>query len=337
MPDEDGPARGRRRLYTVARVALPLAGVGLLAYLVWLIGWDDLVTSLSRIGPLAAVTLLVLGLAESLADAEALRRAMLGRVKLGWTMASNSAGTLVNLAIPFEAGELVKAALLRQHSSDSRVLSGVVVWNYVWKVAKPLLVLLVFVSAQLLGHAFGQRLFWPLLIGVLVSFLPYLLLRTLIRLRPAERVMKLLGRLPLLRRKAPRWVQAASRLDGEVRDFWIHHPGAYLGTFTFQILGRVAGLATVAVLAGPLGLPTDAGSVALLYAGMVVADYIAMLFPSRIGVSEGALSYLFHQLGLDPGIGLAIALTLRLRVVLVQSPFALVAWVSARRQRRREG
>jgi hypothetical protein len=84
-------------------------------------------------------------------DCEALRRAMLGRVGLGWTMASNAAGGLVNTVIPFEAGEVVKGALLRQRSTHSRVVSGLIVWNYAWKLAKPAAVAVCFVLGVALG------------------------------------------------------------------------------------------------------------------------------------------------------------------------------------------
>jgi hypothetical protein len=327
--DEPTPApRGRAVLRRAGRVLLPAAGLGAIVYLLDRTGWEAISAAFARIGTQGALLVLALGLGEILLDAEALRRAMLGRVGRAYTLASNSAGALVNLAIPFEAGEVIKGALLRRRSGSSRVLSGLVIWNYVWKLSKPSLALMAFGVAAVLGHAFAPRLFWPVLGGVALSFVPYGSLRVLIRLRPAERGTRLLGRLPFLRRNAPGWAEAARRLDSEVRQFWAQHPRDFLMVFSLQFLARLSVLLTVATLAHRLGLPADPGSLAFLYAAITAADYVTMLVPARLGVSEGATYLLFQLLGVDPGLGLVMAVTLRLRAAIVQAPFAAALLVS---------
>ena len=134
----------------------------------------DLEQAFRRIGWPTFALLVVLGAVEQVIDCEALRRAMLGRVGLAWTMASNAAGGLVNTVVPFEAGEVVKGALLRQRSTHSRVVSGLIVWNYAWKLAKPAAVATCFVLGVALGHVFRKDLQLPVLAGVVLSFLPYL-------------------------------------------------------------------------------------------------------------------------------------------------------------------
>ena len=95
------------------------------------------VRSFAQVGLAAFALVSVLGFCEHLLDTYALHVAMLGKVGLGATLVSNSSGALVNTFVPLEAGEVVKGALLRQHSSHSQVLAGLVIWNYVWKLANP--------------------------------------------------------------------------------------------------------------------------------------------------------------------------------------------------------
>jgi hypothetical protein len=325
------PPPARRRGGRVVRVLVPLLGLGLLAFLLHRTGWRDLEQSFRRIGWTTFALLVVLGAVEQVVDCEALRRAMLGRVGLAWTMASNAAGGLVNTVVPFEAGEVVKGALLRQRSTHSRVVSGLIVWNYVWKLAKPAAVATCFVLGVALGHVFRKDLQLPVLAGVVLSFVPYLGLRLLLRQRPAERLMRLLARVPRLKQRAQGGVQAAARLDGEVHSFWEHHPAAYLEVLVLTYAGRFVGVLALYLFARRLGLPTDLGSLVFLYSAQAVVDYAAMLLPARVGMTEGSAYLLFQALGLDPALALVMAITIRARSLLVQGPLAIWAYAAGSR------
>jgi hypothetical protein len=324
-PAAPPPARAGRRLW---RLLISVAGLALLLFLLWRTGFTQLAQAFGRIGAGGFALLVLLGLVELVLDCEALRRAMRGRVSLPWTVAVQSAGGLVNTALPFEAGEVVKAALLRRRvrDDDSAVLSGLVVWNYVWKLAKPLALATCLAGGILLGNVFPAELRGPVLAGVALSFIPYLGLRVLLRQRPAERLMRLVTRHPRLERRASGWIQAATRLDASVRDFWSHHPVAYLETAGITFCTRFVAVLVLLVFARSLGLPSDAGSLLFLQATLSVADYCAMIIPARVGVSEGAAYMVFQLLGLDPGVALVIAITLRARSLLIQGPISLWAF-----------
>jgi hypothetical protein len=244
---------------------------------------------------------------------------------------SNSTGALVNTFIPLEAGEVVKGALLRQRSTHPQVLAGLVIWNYVWKIAKPCALLLFFVAGVALGNVYPGELRWPVLGGVVVSVLPYVLLRMLLRQRPAERLTRLLVRVPRLKPKLGGWVEGAIRLDREVRQFWGSYPRAYAKIFVLVLLARLLGIATLAVLAPRLGIPSDPGSLAFLYATSMVAEYVTMLLPARLGVGEGSAFLLFQVMGLDPVAGLVMAVIGRIRAVVMLGPTGLWGWSSLHR------
>lgn len=323
VPAAAGPSTARR----LTRVLVPLLGFTLLGYLIYRTGWRDLAQAFRKLGWPTFLGVVFMGVAEQVIDCEALRRAMLGRVSLAWTMAANAAGGLVNTMVPFEAGEVVKAALLRRRSAHSRVVSGLIIWNYAWKLAKPAAVAVCFAAGVGLGHVFRKDLQLPVLLGVVVSFVPYLGLRLLLSQRPAERLLRLLARVPRLKQRAMGGVAAATRLDGEVHSFWLHHRGPYLEVLGLTFAGRFIAVLTLYLFARRLGLPTDLGSLAFLYAAQSVIDYVAMLLPARVGLTEGTAYLLFQALGLDPGLALAMAITIRARSLLVQGPLAIWAYV----------
>ena len=315
-----------RPLRAVLRIALPLVGLGILYLLLDHVGWAQIGTAFRKIGLPIGLGLVALSMAELSLDSNAMRRAMMNNVSLGWTIISNASGALVNMTIPFEAGEVVKGAMLRRRSTDSRVLSGLVVWNYIFRLSKPVLVTVCFITAVALGTQFSARARWIVLGGVCFAYFPYTALRILIRLRPAERGARLLTKLPGLRKSAPRWIGAAATLDTQVHRFYDSHPGIYAEIFFLQVAARCCNVVALWVISHPLGLPTNISSVLFLYAAMAASDYVVLLVPARIGVSEGATFFLFQLLGLDPALGLIIGVASRLRAITGLAPFALAAY-----------
>jgi uncharacterized membrane protein YbhN (UPF0104 family) len=257
---------------------------------------------------------------------------MLGRIGMGWSVITTSAGALVNMVIPLEAGELVKVGLLRRRSSESCVISGLVIWNYIWKLAKPSAIAACFLLSAIVGNAYPSALWLPLSAGVALSFAPYLVLRFLLRHRPAERLTRLFGRIPRLQRRTQGWLASASRLDGEIRGFSQNHSRVFARVLLQTVLARLMGVATLYVMASRLGLPADLGSVVFLYAAQTVADYLAMLLPARIGLGEGTAYLLFQSLGLPPTTALVMVLVVRARSIVVAGLPALWALTSRRPQ-----
>ncbi len=319
------PSKQGGRARRLAQVLLPLLGLGALLLMLERTGWRRIGAVLGSMGPVLWVQVVALGAAEQIFDSLALRRAMLGRIGLAWTVACNGTGALVNAAAPFDAGEVVKAALLRKRSQDDEVISGLVVWNTVWKLSQPALALLCFLAAITLGHDLPPRITTAVLGGVALAFLPFVGLRLLMRVGPAEQGARLLARVPLLRRRAPRLVAAAVRLDADVRLFGDQHPRATLATFAWQVAARSTSLVTMGLLLSALSLPARPGTVAIVYAATVAAHYVTLLVPTRLGVVEGSAYFLFQIFGWDPAAGLVVGLAFRIRAIAAQTPCALAA------------
>jgi hypothetical protein len=326
------PARRRSRLVVGARLLIVAGGFAILFVLLDRIGWRDLSRALRRIGLDHCGLIVALGWLEHLLDSYALRVAMLRRVGFGWTLGANSAGGLVNQVIPYEAGEVVKMALLRQASRSSEVVTGLLIWNYVWKLARPLALVVFLGAALLLGHTYPRFLQGPVALAVLFSFVPYLALRIILRQRPAERLARFLSRRPRLERRAAGWIETAIRIDHETRHYWAHYRREYLQVFLLVFGARLLAPLGLGIYCYRLDLPNDAGSVAFLQVLGSVSEFLVMLVPARVGVGEGAGYLLFRLLQLDPSASLAMAIVGRVRSLLVSAPPALVLWLLRRRR-----
>jgi hypothetical protein len=301
---------GRRRL---ARALGVLLGAALLVFLVERIGWDYLVATLRRMGVAGLAAVVALGLVEALLDGAALWRTLLGRVPLRWVVGSNGAGALVNMAIPYEAGEVAKGFLLGRRAPDT--VAGLIVWNYVWKLSRPLGALVAFGAGSLLAGGLSNRALALVGAGCALAFLPYLVLRAVVRARPAEGAVRLVGRLPPLRAASERFLARAVRLDGDVNAFLAEHRAAFRHTLALQVGARLlsaAAIGTALALLAPDVHPAAAG---VVYATLSVSDYVLALLPARLGVTEGASYVLFGFLGLDPALGAVVGIVMRIRAV----------------------
>jgi hypothetical protein len=203
-----------------------------------------------------------LGLGETLLDTGALYRAVLGAVSFARVVSSNSIGALVNLALPYDAGEVVKAVLLRRASHAPPVLAGLVVWNYVWKASKPVSAAVAFLAALAFGSAVPRSVLGLVFAGVALSFVPYAGMNLILRLGPAERGSRMLVRLPFVGAMTGRWIASAAQLDREVREFSRDHGRDWLVVFALQVAGRCVQFIALAVIMRWLALPHGAADTA---------------------------------------------------------------------------
>jgi hypothetical protein len=167
------------------------------------------------------------------------------------------------------------------------------------------------------------------LVANLLAFLPYLVLRIVIRLGPAAGLLRILRLMPVLRRQPAHWIEVAQTIDHEVKHFWRERPGDYLKVFGLQILARSTGWASIYAALNALGMDCDFATSALLYAAINVADYLVAVLPARVGVSEGSAYFIFKLLGFDPTLGVIMYVVFRIRGILTNgllAPAAFFHW-----------
>jgi hypothetical protein len=314
---------------TVVQLVCVSASLAALLWLLGRIGWGTIGHAFKQVGWKGLTALMVLGWIESFADGTALWVVMGQRLRYGFGIAVNAAGSMLNLILPWESGEVLKGSLLRGQFGTPSAVSGTILWNYIFKISRPAVSL----TAALCAWAFfrGTDGFHMgiILAANLLSFLPYLMLRVLIRFGAAAGLVRALGFLPVLRRHSAHWIESARTIDHEVKHFWHERSTDYLKVFGLQLVARSMGWASIYVALNALGMECRFGQASLLYATVNVADYIVAVLPARVGVSEGTSYFIFKFLGLDPATGVIMYVVLRIRTILANgllTPAAFFPW-----------
>lgn len=303
------------------------ASLGALIWLLSRLGWQNIIGPVRQIGWISAVVLFALALAENILDGLALRVTMGPSLKVSRALLVNAAGSMMNLVLPWESGEVLKGSLLKQDHGSPRAVSGTIIWNYIFKISRPALSLLAAILAAVLcRHVSGELLVLVLCANVL-AFSPYFILRLLIRFGAAERFMKIIRSLPYLRRSPDHWVDVARDIDRQVQSFWRERPVAYLQVFALQFFARSTGWLNIFLGFRAVGSPLSVADTALMYATMNVAEYLIAILPARVGISEGTAFFVCKLYGFDAPIGLVVYAFLRMRNILVYgvlTPFAFL-------------
>jgi uncharacterized membrane protein YbhN (UPF0104 family) len=209
-------------------------------------------------------------------------------------------------------------------------IAGTIVWNYVFKISRPLVTL----AAALIGlfgaHEIDAKIRYLVIAGALVSFVPYLVLRLVLRKGAAGMLVRLLRFVRVLRRDPERMLSKALDIDATVAGFWRQRPGAFLAALALQVGARLSSWASLFATLRLIGLPIGFIECALLYAAMNTAELIITLIPARLGVAEGAAFGIFKLIGLPPQTGVIMYVVLRLKSLGTTGALAPFAFVRVR-------
>jgi len=316
----------------IKKVIQLVAVVCALAALLWLlrrIGWSTISDAIKSVGWGGAAVLCALTLAETIFDGAALCTIVGTRLRLLFAVLVNSAGSTLNLILPWESGEVLKTGLLHPHFGSKDAISGTLIWNYIFKLSRPAVSALTALLAWMLCRQVSAFTMGIVLAANLCAFLPYGVLRLLIQHGAAEGLVKVLKLIPGVRRHPSHWVELARNIDHEVRQFWQQRPTDYLKVFVYQAIARMTGWFSIYAGFKFIGLPYGFAQATLVYATMNVAEYVIAILPARVGVSEGTAFFAFKFLGLDPTAGVILYVVLRVRTIFtngILTPFAFLNW-----------
>jgi hypothetical protein len=317
------------RMKKVIQLVSVTAALAVLFWLLSRIGWATIGNALGRVGLPGALVLCGLSLAETIFDGAALCTVVGARLRLLFTVMVNSAGSTMNLILPWESGEVLKTGLLRSHLGSGSAISGTIIWNYIFKLSRPVVSALTAILALILCRNTSASTLAIIGVANVLAFLPYVLLRVLIHYGAAEGLFKVLKLIPGLRRHPAHWVELARKIDQEVRQFWHERPGDYIKVFVYQAIARTTGWLSIYAGFRFIGMPYGFADATLVYATMNVAEYVIAMLPARVGVSEGTAFFAFKFLGLDPASGVILYVVLRIRTIFVNgllTPFAFLNW-----------
>jgi hypothetical protein len=319
-PDEPAVERAAdsnvKRLWfkRVLRALLTIVAVGTLVWLLDRIGWAKVLSAFTRLGVGGAAALVVLGILENTFDATSFHIALKRRIGTIRVLGYSGLGGLVNVVIPWDAGEILKVGLIRRHMRLSDAVAGTVIWNYLCKLSRPLAGTALALVGLIGCPSIPIAIRWAIVGASVLSALPYVAIKWILHRGAMGSVLALLTKLRLLNReRSEKWATHAVELDGQIRDFYLRNPRAYWEMLTHQILGRLASWAAIHVTTHLLGLGYSMALTAMLYAGISVATYVYMLLPSRLGVGEVAGAGVFALLGLPFDVGLLVQLIMRIK------------------------
>jgi hypothetical protein len=316
MNDEVG---GRSKKKYFKRLIL-VAALGGLFLLLHHIGWEKVLAYSGRLGWLGLFLLLSFALAESCLDAFALWLAVRKHAGFFSCLAINSAGGLTNKIIPLETGEVLKAGLMTQKSAARTAVSGVILWNYIFKLSKPTAILTAALAVFLIGDMPNRELSWAILGASLLSFLPFIGIHMIIRSGPASATLKLLNRLRLLRRESfDLLIHDAQFIDTTIRHFRKRELLVFLKIFGLQYFARLMDWLSLCVALNMMD-PALGYSFFLcgaIYVGFNILSYLLLILPTRIGTAEGGGYVIFSLYGLNPSLGVLVQLILGIVKVIV--------------------
>ncbi len=299
---------------------LAVAGV---TWLLDRIGWERVTEHLGRVGWTGGVLLLALGVLEALLDAEAFRAAMPVPVSRFYIYVANQTGAFVNRFVPLETGEVIKGALLSRRVPTGDAVVGTIIWNYLFKLAKPMAAALSLSVALLFGNPSLREVAWWMVPAAALSFLPWATMKGLIAVGLGgifARVVRLL-RLPV--RDPEALVARAREVDRVVRRFRKERPSVWWAVLSWQIAGRVCSWISYWIALVLVDQSYDLSTVGMIWTGFMVMGYLIAVLPSRLGTTEAGGYLLFQILGLDPAVGLTTQVILSLRAIAVNGLSAL--------------
>lgn len=316
----------KRSLFKKLQIASFLAGLGLLAYLIYRTGWAALVAHLSTIGwGFAGIVLLSGGRnylrAASWYYAIAPSHRNISLWALNNVMLAGEAVKYLTSSGPF-LSEPLKASLVRErvtllHGSSSVAVENMLYYLSVFLFMLSGLPLLRALGAPDAADGFSSRLLVSsyiviafMVLGIVFTWLSvrgrwytiavaagWLFART-----PLGRVQKLHGAVPHIR-----------AVEDEIYAFYEKRRGAFFLILSLNLAAHLANIVEVYFILSLMGVEA---SMAASYLIEVMTKLINLAFffvPTRAGVYESGNAMVLDALGFSAGAGLALALIRKLR------------------------
>lgn len=250
------------------------------------------------------------------------------------------AGHAINQVTPGATmGELTKGTLLGQKVDVENKVASIILFNFT-----SMFVIQVFTMFGPILLLFAPNLpndiIFYLFLAALCMALPVIIWFLLLRSGVAEKTIKLVLRLPVLRHKDPSvLLTKAKSIDENIRQFRKNRSRDLVLALFCHLLVRLASVAELWCLL--LGLLPDEPASFLIWVALMVLTssqlltWAATMVPGQIGILEGGGALLFKLIGMDPVIGFSLELLRRCRKVLgIAIGIFIATWLGVRPFRR---
>lgn len=309
-----------------------LAGVALLAVLLWQLGAGAVASHLRVVGwgIVLIVAQEVLAYSANTLGWYAAFRPPRPRVAARRWLAARIAGDAINYLTPTAGlgGEFVRARYLRDAATPTALAASVTIAKLSQFVGQ-----LVFVSIGLLvvlpSTPLPLDLRLPLAIGLV------LVLAAVFGLVVGQRhglfgpTLRLLRRLGVVRERQA-LAERLARLDAEISRYHLDGHGAFAWSVLAFAIGWALGLVEVALMLWLLDVPVTWQIVLAIEVLSIVFDALFFFVPAKAGTQEAGKVVIFATLGLDPGKGLALGLLRRMRELIWAAVGVSLLWLARR-------
>ena len=307
----------RTKLLISVQAATFLLGLGLLIFVIYRIGYQNLIESLTSVGWGFAV-ILALNLARHLLRAASLFWAVAPghRTFSYWNaVAARFGGEAVNFFTftgPF-LGDATKAVLLKRNIPLAQSASAVIIDNILYYVSV-VIVVLAGVTVLLLNYgSSGSAMSRVLLAIVLVALIMFagLMVAILNRVKPISRILAFLEKRDL----APQFVlrKREGLLDVERNVFQFYHDRTtdFFILFGICLSVHAISVAEVYMALKFLGHESLVSTAFVIESLTKVINAVFSFIPGTIGVYEGGNGLILKTLGYTTAVGVALALVRR--------------------------
>ena len=227
------------------------------------------------------------------------------------------AADCVNTVLPAAnvGGELAKSYLLMPDMPVSESASSVVA-NKTVEALSGVIFAATGVGIALLSLPMEGQVRTGFAVAVLVigsgSALAYLVQRR----RPLTRLLDLLIRLGLWRRHLEQRRDSVARMDDNLSAFYGTHRWRFPGCFVLHLVSWALGALEIFLIVRLMGVDVTFTTAFLVSALAFVIKAAFFFVPANLGTFEAGHTYLFFLLGMDPALGLSVALIQRTRRLL---------------------
>jgi len=304
----------------VINIIALVIGISALAFLVYKVGFQELLGNLISFGAAFPLILLIETLSNMFScigwhrTFEPDDRPSYGRLLLIGLASLSLSGALPT----GQAGEVAKGNMIRGYARPAEILSSLLIYNYL-HILTTLFMVIIGPIVALVVHQFETG---TVLVTMGVCTASFLFTGVLGLLLYSGILHKFLDRIGGIRfipwTPSDKMMEGVREVDRRLRGIVSQRPGDLLKGIAGLFIGRVFQVLEIYAILHFMGVSSNVAVSLMVFSVTAVANYVLMILPAREGFLEGSTFVVFEMLGMSGVHGLSLEITRRLRKIVFQ-------------------